>query len=402
MANTLGRAGAEVALAELLRRLVKRDDADIDLFVLTGIGELGSEVPPEVHIVGHYEDGISPLSAVGRKALTGLVLTRAKKGGTGLRLFPYIFRNFCRELAARQVLADKLLWRLLSDGAPVPKQTYDLAVAFHEGGASYYVADHVNAEAKAAFVHVDYHRSGYTPDLDHGIYAAFDRIFPVSGEVKDAFLDFYPEAVDRTFVFENLIDADRVRALAEEPGFDDGYEGIRLLSVGRLVYLKGFDVAIRSMKLVKEHYGGKKPVRWYILGEGELKKQLTEAIVRLSLEEDVVLLGTRENPYPFMKQCDIYIQPSRYEGKSMAIREAQILGCPLILSDCPGNREQICSGEEGLLVPLDEKAFAGAIVALIDDPQRRARFGERNAGKPGNGREWISLLTDLYTGAETL
>lgn len=134
--------------------------------------------------------------------------------GVGLRLSGYLLENLAHMLKTGHFAADKLVWRVWSDAAPEDSRAYDLAVAFLEGGATYYVADHVKAAQKAAFVHVDYGMAGYSRRLDRDCYQAFQRIFAVSDETKQGFLKVYPELTGRTQVFHNLINQTLIRAKA--------------------------------------------------------------------------------------------------------------------------------------------------------------------------------------------
>ena len=128
----------------------------------------------------------------------------------------------------------------------------------------------------------------------------------------------------RTVIFHNLIDRREILRKADLPGgFEDAYDGKRILTVGRLTAQKSYETAIDAMKLLKDQ--GIK-VHWYVLGEGELRQKLQQKIDSLGLTEDFVLLGARENPYPYYRQCDLYVHATRFEGKSIAVQEAQILG----------------------------------------------------------------------------
>ena len=152
--NTLGRAGAETALLELLRQL-DSGRYDVFLFVLTGQGELTSALPSYVRLLNTDYDNISVLSQAGKRKLMRRAFRSMCVRGTAIRLSPYILRNLWDMLRCGTVDAKKLLWRVLSDGAPRWNTSYDLAVAYLEGGSTYYVADHVKAAKKAAFVHID-------------------------------------------------------------------------------------------------------------------------------------------------------------------------------------------------------------------------------------------------------
>lgn len=389
--NTLGHAGAETALLELLNRL--EASCEIDLYVLMGQGELVARLPDRVRLLNRRFSACSVLSAKGRLRMAVTVISAMLNRATVVRLFPYLCRNLWSMLKKRRIQADKLMWRVLSDGGMRFPQEYDLAVAFLEGGAAYYVADHVKARKKAAFIHIDYELAGYTRSLDRDCYLHFDALFPIAEEIRDKLLMVYPECADRTQVFHNLVNREAILEKSTQgEGFTDDYTGIRILTVGRLTSQKAYPVAIRAMKLLKD--AGCR-VRWYVLGEGEERRALEHQIAEYGLEEDFILLGAVENPFPYYRQTDLYVHATRYEGKSIAIQEAQILGCAIIASDCTGNREQILHGRDGILCKLSPEAVRNAVLKLLADEPLCERLRREAACKRVTYEEDIDLLTGL-------
>ena len=359
--NTLGHAGAETALLELLRNL-DPDKYEVSLYVLMGQGEMIKYVPEHVKVLNRKYDNCSVLSSEGKKHLKKHVIRALLNRGTAFRMAPYMISNLCTMIKNKDIRTDKLLWKAMACGAERLKEHYDLAVGYLEGGATYYIADYVNADKKAAFVHVDYARAGYSRKLDRDCYLGIDRIFAVSDEVKTSFLNIYPECSDRTEVFHNLLNQDMIRTRAEMPGgFEDSFDGLRILTVGRLTSQKSFEVSIEAMKILKD---SGENVRWYILGEGEKRAELEARIKELGLEKDFLLPGAVENPYPYMAQTDLYVHATRFEGKSIAIQEAQTLGCAIVVSDCSGNREQVINDEDGLLCEFTPEKIAEGIKSL--------------------------------------
>jgi glycosyltransferase involved in cell wall biosynthesis len=277
------------------------------------------------------------------------------------------------------VQLDKVFWRLLAEGSPALREEYDLAVAYIEGASAYYLADRVRARRKAAFIHIDYQKAGYTKAMDRGCYDGVDRIFVVSREVGERFCAVYPEHRNKVELFRNILDVDAIRRKAEAgEGFSDGYRGVRLLTVGRLTRQKGYDVAIEALARIRtDGYDA----RWYVVGEGPERADLERRIERHGMQGEFVLLGAKENPYPYVKQADLYVHATRFEGKSIAVEEAQVLGKPIAASDCTGNAEQVASGYDGILFPLSAENIAKAVESLIDDPALRLALGARAAEK---------------------
>lgn len=387
--NTLGHAGAETALVELLN-VLEKDEYEISLYVIMGQGEMLKRVPKEVKLLNTSFSETSVLSAKGKNAMIRTVCRSFVKNGHILRKMRYAGHLYKDMRKKKRILPDKILWRILSDGSERFEESYDLAVAYLEGAATYYVADHVKAKKKAAFVHIDYESSGYTKEMDRDCYQKMDRIFTVSDEVKKHFLKVYPQYEKKTEVFHNIINQEKIKKLAEDgKGFQDHYEGIRLLTVGRLNYQKAYDIAIEAMKIVKD---AGYQARWYVLGEGSERQMLEKRIEELGLKEDFLMPGSVSNPFPYFKQTDIYVHATRFEGKSIAIQEAQTLGCAIIASDCNGNREQITDGEDGLLCELTPEGIAEKIILLIENIELRREIGDHAKEKKIEYREDIQKL----------
>ena len=375
--NTLGGAGAEKALLELLKRF-SPEQYQTDLYVLLEQGELISQVPEYVNILNRDYTAESVLTREGKKKLNKKVFRRLFTRGALFKNIPYLIKNISAMLKQKKIHADKLLWRVMSDSGMHLDKEYDMAIAYLEGGSTYSVHDHVKAKQKSTFLHVDYSYAGYSRKLDKNCYLDFDRVFTVSGEVKESFEKIYPECADRTFIFHNLIDRKEIIRKAELPGgFEDTYNGKRILTVGRLTVQKAYETAIDAMKLLKDQGIN---VRWYVLGEGELKEQLQQKIDSLGLTGDFILLGAEENPYPYYKQCDLYVHATRFEGKSISVQEAQVLGCAILVSDCSGNREQVNDGIDGSLCQLSAEDISRNIKELLEDDEKCMQY-RKNASR---------------------
>jgi len=203
----------------------------------------------------------------------------------------------------------------------------------------------------------------------------------------------HPECRSRMCQFENLVNQEAIRRMAEAPGgFRDHFSGLRILTVGRLTRQKGYDVAIDAMRIIRDRGVN---ARWYVIGDGILHPDLEEQIHKRRLERDFKLLGSKDNPLPYMKQCDIYAHATRFEGKSIAIREAMTVGCAIVASDRSGNREQIEDHVNGIFCSFTPEGIADAVCELAADEALRKRLGRAAAAKCQNTEEQIGKLTEL-------
>lgn len=371
--NTMGRAGAEKSLIELLK-VFDKSQYEIHLLSLFDRGEMFLEVPEGIKVLNKRQDFRPLLGA--KKYLVVTVLKAMLKRLNFLRLAPYLIFHLLIQIKNRRIQWDKLLWRVVSEGVTKPEEHYDAAIAYLEGGAAYFVADRVSANKKAAYVHIDYKKAGYTRHLDHGCYDKMDRIFIVSKEAKKSFLDVYPEYRNKTYQFHNIVNSEEIQSLSvRRSAFLDDFKGIRIVTVARLHNQKAIDLMIPAFaKLKAMGYS----LRWYVIGDGELKEQLEQLIDELGVKGEFHLLGAKKNPYPYIRECDLYVQVSRYEGKSIAIQEAQVLGKAIVASDCSGTREQIQHMVNGILVKAEVDDIVDGIRKVLDDNELKRKLEKRN------------------------
>ena len=231
--------------------------------------------------------------------------------------------------------------------------------------------------------------------LDGDCYHKIDQTFLVSDEIKGAFLAFHPECESKVEVFHNILNRERIYRLSTLPGgFSDHFDGFRVVTLGRLAKQKALEVSIQAARLLKD---AGVPVRWYVLGEGDQRAFLEKTIRSLELEEDFLLPGTVKNPYPYLRQADLYVHASRYEGKSIAIQEAQTLGCAMVVSDTTGNRIQVTQDQDGLLCSLSPMDVARTVGLLLSDRDRRRRLGDAAARRKEKtvDRETIQTILGL-------
>lgn len=254
---------------------------------------------------------------------------------------------------------------------------YDVAIGFAEGSAGYYVADCVSANVKNVWIHTDIKQIVSNRTLDIMTFKKADNICTVSQNSKNSLVELYPEFENKIKVFTlpSLFDFDHIEKLASEPNDMDNSANC-ILSVGRLVELKGFHLCVEPCKrLVDEGYN----VKWYVCGDGPQRPELENIIKQHNMENNFILLGNKENPYTYIKSSDICVQPSSYEGLSLVVYEEKYFKKPVVVSNIPAFLEMVADGENGLVVNRDSECIYKAVKQLLDNPEMLKELGNTPA-----------------------
>lgn len=248
---------------------------------------------------------------------------------------------------------------------PMFPENFDLAVSF--AGPSqmmdYYICEKVNAKKKCGWIHFDVSQFGIDRGMTAQLYKNFDKIFIVSEKGKDIFDMLFPQFSQKTEVFHNVVSNEQVIKLARiGPTFEDRFEGKRILTVGRVSEEKGQRVAIESLKILLDKGF---QVKWYFVGDGKDLSYCRSLSVKLGIPDHVIFLGTQTNPYGFMKDCDIYMQPSRHEGFCITLAEALCFGHPIVATDFTGAREQLLNRKNSIVTGMSSDEMAGGIEEIL-------------------------------------
>lgn len=361
--------GAETALIGLLGAL---DPAkvEIDLFVNEHRGELMRFVPGYVNLLPEV-----PACSVIETSMTRALLKGQWGVAFGRIRAKLANRRFCRRTpGADGSSVFGYLGKYVTPHLPSLRHLgrYDLAISFltpHD-----MVLDKVDARRKVCWIHTDYSRVTVDAATELPVWSGFDRIVSISPHVTRAFLSVFPSLADKLLEMENILPADLIRVRGREsvPADISRRKGsVTLLTVGRFCYPKNLENIPAIARMI---VASGRDITWYIIGYGASRDYLDEAIAREGMEEHVIVLGKRENPYPYIAAADWYVQPSRYEGKSIVVREAQLLGTPVIITDYPTAGSQVKDGVDGLIVPLDNEGCARAIGNILADPDLRGHI----------------------------
>lgn len=370
LSHALELGGVERSLIGLLDALTPAA-WDIDLFLLRHEGELMGAIPEYVNLlpeVPAYTVLARPMKDTlkeGHFLLTGARVV----GKFAARHYEKV--HGYTESGVGIEYSHKYTYRLMP---PIqPDTEYDLAISFL---TPHYICAHkVHAKKKIAWIHTDYSRVQVNAASETAMWGAFDYIASISDAVTDSFLKTFPTLASKINVIENILPAKLIQCQAAAFSADREMppQGIRLLSVGRYCSAKNFDnVPDICSSLIQSGLD----VYWYLIGFGPDEQLIRQRIAEAGMEDRVILLGKKENPYPYIKACDLYVQPSRYEGKCVTVREAQMLGKPVVITRYATSKGQLEDGVDGVIVPMDNAGCAEGIAVLLQDAKKMKALQE--------------------------
>ncbi len=368
LSHCMELGGAERALLGLLEGLSPAE-YQVDLFLLSHTGALLGHIPPYINLLPEipaYASLLAPMASLPRQGQWRVLLGR-------------LYGKWRAERRRRQLgitgehgIALEYSHKYTAFAMPPISQVcYDMVISFLT--PHYFAQCKAEGRYKVAWIHTDYAALPVDAASELAMWAAYDAIVSISPAVTEGFLQRFPSLKSKVVELENPLP---VQAMIRWSQGDVSSElppgaGPRLLSIGRFTYQKNFDQVPAICKAL--HQQGV-PATWYLIGYGGDEALIRQRIHQAGMEEYVRILGKRDNPYPYLCACDLYVQPSRYEGKCVAVQEAQILGRPVAITGYPTASSQLEDGVDGVIVPQDVPGCAAGLAALLKDPQRMARL----------------------------
>ncbi|MFC4320710.1 glycosyltransferase [Litchfieldia salsa] len=356
---SLSAGGGEKSLVNLLSQ-INFEYYNVDLFLFTHDGIFMGYLPKEVNVINLPEDyklfSLPLLYSIKELFIKGkfnLIYNRMK----------FALNNKSNKIVS---IKEQESWKYISKSLDKLERNYDVAIGFLEKTSTYFCVDKVNASKKIGWVHIDYDQLGMNPNYDIKYFNKLSNIVTVSEECANILRKKFPSQSKKIEVIYNIVSPSVINKMAniEESLYDKHHKEINIISIGRLHYQKGFEVAIEACKKLRDK-GFK--IKWNIIGDGEEREKLIKLIKENDLQNHFKLLGLKANPYPYIKQADIYVQTSRFEGKSIAIDEAKILNKPIVVTNFSTAKDQINDGVDGLIVDMNSNSVAIGIEKLIKD-----------------------------------
>lgn len=279
------------------------------------------------------------------------------------------------------------------------KTHYDAAIAYQGGRCIYYLIENIDADVKIGYVHNDYNASEVDYmlyDTDKAYFKRLDYLVTISPECADSLRKRFPDIKNKIKVVENICSPKMINKLAlEYVPFDDKYHNVRIATMGRFdINQKGIDLAIEAASILHEQGVD---FRWYFIGDGNERTAVEALINKFQIEGKFILLGAKVNPYPFIKRVDIYVQSSRFEGKSVALDEVKALAKPIVVTNFSTVYDQFENGKTALICEMKPEDIASKIKTLINNHDLRAELSsnlqKEKVGNTEQAQVFESLLT---------
>lgn len=253
---------------------------------------------------------------------------------------------------------------------------FDVAINYLETQSPKFIIKSINANKYLQWIHIDISkvRDIYFIDKQVKFYKKLDNIICVSKVAKSSFDEKYIELRKKTVVIYNFYNVDKIRKMSEGERIFN-INDFNILSVGRLVEQKGYERAIDVFyRLKQEGY----KFKWYIIGDGILKKGIQKKINELELNKNICLLGIKDNPYPYIRQCNLFFLPSLYEGFPTVTIEAKVLEKPVLSTEVSGIKEQIINGETGIIVDNNQLSIYFELKSILKNTNSIKSFSSKN------------------------
>ncbi len=392
---TMAAAGSERSFLSFARNAIDYEKYDVDLLLAKKQGHFLDALPREIRVLEMGKAG--EIFLINHENAPKIILKRylLQNPFRAFRLLPHIVNRKKAKTPEEKDYASDRMWVELMKSLPDVEGEYDAALAYWGDHTMFYMCDKVKAKKKIAWLHFDYHNPPREDALYLHYFKQCDKVITVSDKIGASLKTALPEIAERVMTVENIVDRAEILRLAEEPcNFGDDFQGTRLLTVGRLCSQKGYDMAIPAIaRLVSEGHR----IKWYIIGDGEAaeKEKLMALVRQYDLEGRIDFLGLQKNPYPYMKNCDIYLQPSRHEGKPIAVEEAKILKKRIFVTDFEAAKEQLSGYQGAEIGEISEKGVYLGVKKVLLAPPSGVLFGTFEAPCTDPLSETYPLLDKL-------
>lgn len=380
ISEALWVGGIESALANLLNGL-DYDKYDVTCLILRDSQELAGRLPSQCRLlVADRQHAVSFSETYRYKRIYNLM--EEPQQASWLRRL--IWHGLCLTLRGLEMRLYAAYIKEQLNG-----EHFDTAVIYSDRTAEIAVRA-VYADRFLMFYHHGAMRREYHDELG---YKKAEKVIAVSEVLSEKLKAYRTRYAEKIIAINNLTDVDGVRKKSlEQAEIVFPQEQFNIVSCGRLSPAKGMDIAVDACNLLVQR--GLNYIHWWIVGGGPEEENLRRQIRRLKLDEHITLLGMQENPYPYLRQADLYVQPSRFEGHCVTVLEARLLAIP-ILATYNAAHEQLQSEADGLLCQPTAQSVADSVERLYKDAELRNQFRKALAAQDFEADN-AAILQRLY------
>ena len=353
--------GAEKSLLSILNT-IDYSRYNVDLFLYENSGELINELPEEVNLLSEIDT---------YKTLCESTKFTFKRGYIKLGVIRTISK-YLSIIKKTPLAYDQYMNDLSNKILPNIDGEYDIAIS--NIWPHNLVTDKVKAKKKIGWIHTDYSKMRIDYKRDFKTLDKLDYIVSVSDNCKEIFDNIQPKLKEKSILIENIVSSSFIKDLSEKEIIEKELfkdNKLKILTVARLHPEKGVD---RVVEVCEKLSDDGIDFKWFVVGFGAQEQELLDRAKDLKLDDRFYILGKKINPYPYFKKCDIYVQPSRYEGKAVAITEAKVFNKPIVITDYNSARDQITNNETGLIVNNSIDGIYKGIKELIEDSELKNKI----------------------------
>jgi len=381
--HTMRIGGVETSLLGLLNS-IDYTKYSVDLFLYLHDGDLLSKIPSKVNLLPENKDYSSLLKPL-TKSTVKVAISRIIA-----KIYSFLYLKIKRIKVENYVYKVNFHYFSHYFLKHISDTNYDLAISFLT--PHFTVLSKVNAKTKIAWIHTDYSQFQFDINKELKMWQSFDHIASIGESSAKTFKKIFPKLEKKVMLIENILPKEFVveRSNAFEVNFEKEY--VNLCSVGRFTYQKNFDTVPEIMRYLLDN---NIIAKWYLIGYGGDEDLIKAKIKEFDVEEQVIILGKKSNPYPYIKACDIYVQPSRYEGKAVTVREAQTLAKPVVITHFDSASSQLNDGIDGVILPMETKSFAAELKNFINDTQLQKKLINNCLNGDFSNQDEIQKIYDL-------
>lgn len=350
--------GVSKSMVSLLNT-IDRQKYDVSLWIASPHGVFLSQIPVDVKMISD-------------KRITALLqgacgVVNLLKQGCLLLALGSLFRMGLSKVS--KSWAGRLLAWLMP---VVGEGEYDLIVDYNGQQQLYYMVNKLKGKKKVSFFHSDYSQWPYYYTADKIYFPKVDAIFTISEHCVEVLKKWFLKQADKIHLIENITSPMLINKLAEESVESPWRkEAVKLITVGHVADTKGSHWAIEAAHILKER---RIDVHWVFVGSVNDAPRYNKMIEQWGLQDNILFVGVAPNPYPYIKSADIFVHPSQFEGKSIALDEAKLLCKPIVVTNFSTVHDQFENGVNATICEMNPVAIADAIEALSKDESLRKKY----------------------------